>query len=197
MYGGERNGYRGETSAANLGGTVKINKNLVKPNLGANKFSALASSNLIDNLESVSTMVQEVVKGSTVKIGKPSNIGKVKEDDGSLLAFAGTGVRKNLKEKNQVDTNMSEQNNNEMEKCVLNSVVDFESDLEEDVESDLGDTARFMADEAMTEPGRDQNMATGGDSDSSREHEQFALEQLFGEKVPEVGKEGSHNIVSQ
>lgn len=68
---------------------------------------------------------------------------------------------------------------------------------EAEVESDEGDTARFMVLDSTTDARREQNSGISIESDSSREQEQFAIEQLFGENTLEVCKEGPSNFVSQ
>lgn len=73
--------------------------------------------------------------------------------------------------------------------CTTNSEVE--------VESDEGDTARFMVLDALTKPIRNHNLESISNSDSPREHEQFAVEQLFGKNMLEGSKEGHSKFVSK
>lgn len=71
--------------------------------------------------------------------------------------------------------------------CVTNSEVD--------VDSDLGDTARFMALDVNIESSQELVNQKFNDPDSSREQEIFAVEQLFGDNLLEGGTEGYSKIV--
>lgn len=71
------------------------------------------------------------------------------------------------------------------------------TNFQDDVDSDVGDMARFMVEDAISDTSQDPGVERINEVDTSLDQEQFAVEQLFGEKVMEEGKEGNSKLISK
>ncbi|KAK1354983.1 hypothetical protein POM88_048239 [Heracleum sosnowskyi] len=149
-YGNEKRGYKGETS-----GVQKLSQGQpIKSILQNNKFSLLASNNLLDNLEAVSTRVD--IKSDENLVGREK--GRI-----------GVVVEKNGVQEGKLEGVCP------VDKCELNSEVD--------VESDLGETAEFMGEiTGGVEETIGEEREKNSDTDSEVEMNQYIIQEVFAEK---------------
>lgn len=182
-----KNNYRGEASGVN-----KVSDSGGGKNTGvSNKYSILATSNLIDNLEKASTVVgvnpvaRDLTKLDMSKTASiSSNKGRsytersIGQKNISSVDFVSKFMGSPLLTKKD-DSGVKE--NGEFKRCELNSQVD--------VDSDLDDTSMFMVGEdSMTDI---QGLRT--EFAEEKDQEAFVIEQLFGGNRKTGNDKGTSN----
>lgn len=146
-----------------------------------NKYNLLATSNIIDNLEKVSTVVEEAGGGDT---GHNLNLNKVTSKSGveGSLAINNRADHFNISPIDFVVSFMGTNGSQKLGGDVLNKDIEIERcqlNSEVDVDSDLDETGLFMAgDDSLREFQRVGSDFKIGEED--KDQAAFAVEQIFG-----------------